>query len=110
MKKVNILLITLVTATLVIFNSCNKSKVTPTCDGTASTYNSNIKSIIDASCTNSNCHPSYKTYDGLKSVLNSGTFKTQVLTDQSMPRGSATLSQDELNKIQCWADAGFPEK
>ncbi len=92
-----------------IFSSCNKSKTTLTCDGTVSTYNSNIKSIIDASCTESSCHPAYKTYDGIKSVLNSGAFKSQVLTNQSMPRGSK-LSSDQLNKIQCWADAGFPEK
>ncbi len=90
-----------------IIYSCKKKKV-PKCDGTSSTYNSNIKSIINNSCTGSGCHPSYSTYLGLKSVLDNGTFKQQVISNKSMPKNSS-LSTDQLNKIQCWVDAGYPE-
>jgi hypothetical protein len=40
--------------------------------------------------------------------LNNGSFKSHVLIEQDMPRGSK-LSKDQLDKIQCWADNGFPE-
>ncbi len=91
--------------------SCSKpvSKTTPTCDGTASTYNSNIKSIIDNNCTNAGCHPNFSSYAGIKYVLGDGQFNSHVLMNQDMPR-NGKLSTDELNKIQCWADAGYPEK
>ena len=97
----------LVLLVVIFFYSCKK-KVTPKCDGTASTYNSNIKSIINNSCTNSSCHPSYASYAGIKSILNSGSFKTQVITDKTMPKGSS-LTNDQLSKIQCWVDASYPE-
>jgi hypothetical protein len=91
--------------------ACNKSstKTTPTCDGTASTYNSNIKAIIDGACTSSGCHPGYTSYSAIKTILDNGQFKKEVLTNQTMPKNTK-LSTDQLNKIQCWADAGFIEK
>jgi hypothetical protein len=100
-------------AILLCFDSCNKNsqtnKITPTCDGTASTYNSNIKTILDGACTSSGCHPQYASYAGLRGILGDGQFTSHVLTSQDMPRNSS-LSADQLNKIKCWADAGFPEK
>ncbi len=97
----------LVLLVIIFFYSCKK-KVTPKCDGTTSTYNSNIKTILNNSCTSSNCHPNYSSYTGIKSILNSGAFKTEVITNKSMPKGNS-LSTDQLNKIQCWVDAGYPE-
>ena len=97
---------------LVVFASCKKDeddeKLTPTCDGSVPTYQNTIKSIIDTKCATSNCHASYSSYNGLQPALQNGSFRREVLVDQTMPQGSS-LSQDQLNKIQCWANNGFPE-
>jgi hypothetical protein len=87
--------------------SCKKAVVAK-CDGTASTYNFNMKTLINSNCTNSSCHPNYATYNGIKSILTNGSFKSHVVTNKDMPRGSS-LSTADLNQIQCWIDAGYPE-
>ena len=86
----------------------NAGKLTPSCDGSHPTYQSSIKSIIDSRCATSNCHPNYATYDGLLSDLQGGSFRREVLVNQTMPQGSS-LTQDQINKIQCWVNDGFPE-
>lgn len=97
---------------VVIVSSCKKK---PKCDGTNSTYDSNIKSIIDSHCTNTSCHGGgsvngdFTTYNGIKPKLSSGAFKEQVLDKKTMPKGSS-LSKDELSKIACWSDNNYPEK
>jgi len=99
-------------ATTILVSSCRKK---PKCDGTNSTYNSNIKTIIDSHCTNPSCHGSgspngdFRTYNGIKPKLTSGAFKEQVLDKRTMPQGSS-LSKDELSKIACWSDHDYPEK
>jgi hypothetical protein len=82
-------------------------KLTPNCDGSNSTYNGAIKSILDSRCGSASCHPNYTYYDGLSSILQSGDFKREVLTSQTMPQSS--LTQEKINKINCWADNGYPE-
>lgn len=96
---------------IVFMVSCKKSD--PVCDGSQPTYESVVKSIIDNSCLT--CHGSgssrnFTTYPGLKPFLDNGRFKKLVLEEQTMPKGPATLSQNELNKIQCWVNNGYPEK
>ncbi len=95
---------------LVLIASCKKDsgKLTPSCDGAHPTYQSQIKSIIDNRCATSNCHPNYNTYEGLLPALQGGDFRREVLVDQTMPQGSS-LTQDQINKIQCWVNDGFPE-
>jgi hypothetical protein len=95
--------------------SCKKNKkLTPKCDGSHPTYNSGIKTIIDNNCTGSSCHANgspygiFTNYQGLQPFISNGTFKRDVLDKQIMPKNK-NLSQDELNKIQCWVDNGFPE-
>lgn len=91
--------------------SCKKTD--PVCDGSNPTYHSAIKSIIDNSCIS--CHGAgssrgnFKAYQGLKPYLDNGKFKRLVLEEQVMPKGPAKLSPDELNKIQCWVNNGYPE-
>lgn len=85
---------------------CKKDK--PTCDGSDPNYDQNIKSIIDANCATSDCHPSYNSYTGLESILGNGVFKKEVLEKQTMPRGK-NLSSDQLNKLQCWVENGYKE-
>lgn len=93
-------------------SACKKDeksdKLTPTCDGSSPTYQNTIKSIIDTKCATSNCHASYSSYSGLRPALQNGSFRREVLVDQTMPQGSS-LTQDQLNKIQCWVNNDFPE-
>ncbi len=88
--------------------SCKKNAV-PKCDGTASTYNSNMQALINSKCTNPGCHPNYATFAGIKSVLDNGAFKNRVVSTKDMPQGGS-LGTSDLNKVQCWIDAGYPEK
>ena len=91
--------------------SCKKdadTKLTPSCDGSHPTYQNTIKSIIDARCATAGCHPNYNTYQGLRNDLEGGDFRREVLVNQTMPQGSS-LTQDQLNKIQCWVNDGYPE-
>jgi len=102
---------TLIAITFCLFAlACKKEnkKLSPSCDGSHPTYTNGIKSIIDSKCANTSCHPSYSTYNGIKGITQNGEFTREVLTDQTMPKNSS-LSQDEINKIQCWANDGFPQ-
>ncbi len=83
-----------------------KKKQKVTCDGSAPTYNSYVQSVVNSNCVS--CHGSYSTYNGLSSITSNGQFEQYVLINQSMPQ-NGSLSQDELNKLQCWVDNGFPE-
>jgi len=106
----------------VVVFSCSKDDeepdpglVAPICDGSNLTYNSGISTIINSNCTASNCHGSgspqgaFTTYAGMQGVISSGAFNTRVLVNQDMPRGSAILTADQLNKLKCWVNNGFPE-
>ena len=97
--------------------SCQKQEpLVPECDGGSPTYDTEIDVIISANCMGSHCHESgsnrgdFTNYSGLSPFLNDGSFKEQVLTSQKMPQGNGkTLTQDEINTIQCWVENGYPE-
>lgn len=92
-------------------------------------YNTNVKQIIDESCAYAGCHinggigpGNYSTYSGMLTDLQSGSFRARVIDqidnpaigmppDQSVYTESIKddLTQEELEIIQCWLDAGFPE-
>ena len=106
----------LITFSLLVFfafQSCNKAKLEPICETTEDvTYDTHVKTIIDNNCMK--CHDSgsnngeFDTYAGLEAVTANGEFEKQVLVDQSMPR-FADLTQTDINILQCWFEAGFPE-
>lgn len=110
MKKLTAL-IALASLTLA-HSSCKKEngggKLNPTCDGSHPTYQGEIKTILDTKCGSSNCHPNYTNYDGLRGILDGGDFRREVLVEQTMPKGTS-LTQSQINLIQCWANDGFPE-
>lgn len=93
-----------------LLGSCKKDskKLTPSCDGSKPTFTSGVKSIIDSKCASSGCHPGYSTYNGIKGITQNGDFTKEVLNDQTMPKNTS-LSQDQINTLQCWANNGFPE-
>ncbi len=90
--------------------SCKKDEVK--CDGSTPTYATDIKPILDNNCMG--CHDAggsntdYSTYSKLTPVLNNGKFESEVITRQSMPRGSS-LTASQLSKIKCWIENGFPQ-
>lgn len=85
--------------------SCKK-KNNVTCDGSTPTYNSYVQGIVNNNCIG--CHSNFGTYSGISTVTSNGKFEKEVLIDQRMPKGGS-LSEDELSKLQCWVQNGFPE-
>lgn len=101
-------------SSMVIITGCSKELLTTSCDGSTPTYNSAVKAIIDSKCDGIACHGSganrgdYTTYQGMLYHINNGSFENRVLVEQDMPRFSS-LTQEQINTIQCWADNGYPE-
>ena len=107
---------------LIAFSACSKTEnpttvATPQCDGSTPTYQADIKAIVEASCNaGSGCHGSgsslgdYTTFAGLEPDLTNGSFKREVIDQRTMPPGNATMTDAELNMIQCWIQNGYAEK
>jgi len=110
---ISFLAVVIIASSLVF--SCKKGKkLTPDCDGSKPTYNAGIKAIIDNNCTGSSCHVTgspygnFTSYAGMAPYINSGRFKVAVLEQQTMPKNK-NLTQDELNKLQCWVENNYAE-
>lgn len=114
MKTYQAVSIAIVACITIGISSCKKNTLDAVCDGSDITYDNYMKDLINSSCMGSGCHNAgsgngdLTTYAKVQVYVNNGKFKSEVLTNQTMPEGKS-LSQDELNKVQCWADAGFPE-
>ena len=97
------------------------------CMDSIPTYEGSIKSIIDNSCAYSGCHLDgsapgvYTSYSGLVNVVESGRLKEKVINlrgdpilgmpPEFSPEGRPkSLSQFELELIQCWLENNYPEK
>jgi hypothetical protein len=78
-------------------------------------YSTSIATILGNSCTTSGCHDAasvngdYTTYAGIETLAKNGTLETEVITEMTMPKGSGTLTQTQLDQFQCWIDAGAPD-
>ncbi len=109
---------------IVIMTNCKKD------DPPCATWDTNVKAIIESSCSYSGCHSGgatansfipegsndFTTYASIKSVLDNGSFEQRSLVAQNMPPamfvppGNPTeLTQAQIDVLQCWADEGFPE-
>ncbi|MCH2043169.1 MAG: hypothetical protein MK212_03455 [Saprospiraceae bacterium] len=121
MKK-QISLLSLYGLLLIYFlNACTRDKVinnSVDCSTITVTYDDQIKPILDAKCADAGCHNSndatagviVSNYNSLKPYLDNGLFKTEVITDRTMPIGEAnTLTKEEYNLIVCWEEQGFLE-
>lgn len=69
------------------------------------TFSKNVKPIIDNNCIV--CHsggqfPNLSTYNGISA--NAALVKSEVVS-RDMPRGD-TLTNEEIQAISCWVDAG----
>lgn len=94
--------------------ACNSEKLTPICDGTTPTYQTNVAAIIMQSCSSTSACHGYGannqliSYNQIKATVDNGSFEKRVLVKQNMPKGSV-LTQDEINTIQCWLNNGAKE-
>lgn len=97
------------------------------CDGVTATYEGDVKGIINSSCAYSGCHDGangsipeeardLSTYAGMVGSTSSGKFKTRVIDVMNMPNPDFTpddrpqeLTAAQLEILQCWHDAGYPE-
>lgn len=115
MTKVNLIIVSTTIALTIM--ACTKDKLAENalvCE-TDVVYN-DVKSIITGSCAYSGCHNSsdlgnFLTYEGMESYLNSGAFEAEVLESRTMPPdyadGPKTLTQEQIDMLQCWKQNGF---
>ena len=109
---------------IIAMTGCEKEEVA------CATWDGEVKTIIESTCSYSGCHSGgttanpylspgsndFTTYAGIKSNLDNGNFEKRALIDKNMPNamfvpaGNPTeLTTAQLDILQCWADAGFPE-
>ena len=100
-----ILIVTFFSCLIIVGCKKKESKVTPICDGSSPTYASFVSGLIASKCAS--CHD-YSTYAKLSVITSNGKFKSEVLDKQTMPQGGS-LSESELNKLQCWVENNYPE-
>ena len=95
------------------------------CDTIDATYLTTIKSIIDKSCGIAGCHlpggngPGiFSSYVGIEPYFTNDLFEQRVFFETDpilrMPPNDATpdamLSQEEMDLLECWVDANYPEE
>ncbi|MEZ4952658.1 MAG: hypothetical protein R2825_03660 [Saprospiraceae bacterium] len=101
------------------------------CNDIIASYNTNVKPIIDESCAYSGCHDgaggtgpgNYKSYNGILSILDDGSFRNRVLEKErdpllGMPPDNSIypesqkddLTEEELQIIECWLNEGYPKE
>lgn len=108
----------------VVFAHCTKD------NKPCSTYDVGIKPIIDQTCAYAGCHSGvtasnyvpngakdFTNYANLFPSLENGKFENRALELKNMPNSTyvkeghpKVLTPEELSLLNCWKDAGFPEK
>lgn len=105
-----------------IINACSNDEIpedTTPCDNTGYTFLNEVKPIIDATCAYEGCHNgspaapgNYLSYDGMVSSFN-GLFQERTLIKRNMPpsyaTGQTSLTQEQIDILECWKEDGFPE-
>ena len=117
---------------IIIIFSCNSDELPEpeACDTLMPTYNTNVQSIIDQTCSYSGCHDGaggigpgdYSTFEGLAGSIQNGSFTDRVISSKDNPsRGMPPdasvypesqqddLSDSQLEILTCWIQNGFPE-
>ena len=77
-------------------------------------YTKNMKSLIDRVCIS--CHGGsgpgprdYRTFEGIKPVLDNGLVLQRVVIDKNMPQSGISMSQLQRDSVNCWIKAGYPK-
>jgi len=105
---------------VILLDSCSKDMVEEvTCDpDKIVTYESDIKSLMETNCAYAGCHVQgfergdYSSFSELSKEV--GENFLEWITVKDMPPFWATdgpkeMSQLDIYKFQCWAQAGYPE-
>ena len=110
------LLLLLTLFSVVLFNACGKDDPEgPACTlpNVSFSYTTNIKPIIDQYCIS--CHSGagpgpndYRTYEGIKPLLDNGKVLERVVVEKTMPQGGG-MSQAARDSINCWIQSGYPK-
>jgi len=120
------LLFALLFGTVVFTASCEDDDTPDPCDALNATYDGAVQGIINSSCAYTGCHngtslvipeaaTDFSTFAGMQASLTQELFETRVLDLRNMPPenvppGMPTeLTDAQLEILQCWADAGYPE-
>lgn len=117
MNKLTIILSSLLVGTI-LFAACGNEKVTPPnvdCLTLENTYTGEVSDILQASCMN--CHATgssaapfpLETYAQHKIYLDNGLFSDEVLEAGGRMAAWGNMTEDEIEIVRCWFDAGYPE-
>ena len=104
---------------LVLACSC-KHVVTYDCTGVAPTYTQNVKPILDATCSGSECHThgqteggiDLSTYAGASAASKEKSFMGTIQHKpfyKKMPEGADRLTDPQIHVLFCWIENGSPE-
>jgi hypothetical protein len=114
------LLILLFGFTLVACDKDDDPK-TSDCDTTDVTYTNTIAAIFDSSCAIAGCHVngneqstlySLEGYENAKSSAGFGRIEGSINHEEGfspMPKDASKLSACDIDKIEAWINAGYPE-
>ncbi len=106
-----------------VLSQCSKSAkeiTTFDCAGTAASYASDVKGILDASCATSGCHSAsskangidLSSYDAAKSAAGDKSFLgsvQHVSGYDKMPKGGSKLADDKVKTLSCWVQNNMPQ-
>jgi len=107
---------------IVFISSCKKEESPPppsssTCSNISHKYSTDVKPIVLNNCAISGCHVSgggapgdYTKYSDLAAVAQNGKLRNRVVVKKDMPPSSSgkSLTQDQINIIDCWIADGYP--
>jgi len=91
---------------------------TKTCETLNATYDGEVLNILKTTCAYEGCHPAYLEYAAIKEKADSGKFEEKVLDSNAklpMPPAYApedkpkSLTNEQLQILTCWMEAGYPE-
>lgn len=108
MKKIALLFLLVST-----FCSCENKNAwpIPADECAAISYAQHVQPIITAHCAVAGCHVTgfppgdFTTYEGVHAKIENGFFQSKVLEQKIMPP-SDSLSDHELETLQCWVEHG----
>lgn len=104
-----------------LFFSCTKDKTQAenkhtVCDSLFVSFQADVVSIMNANCSFYGCHSAgsglgdFTSYSGVKAKVDNGQFQERVLYLMDMPptysSGPKSLSNEDIQKLQCWIDDG----
>lgn len=129
-KILTVFVLTVLVCFMFLEQSCESDSLPepapPTfCDTTEATYLTTVKPIIDQSCAISGCHlpgtsapGNFTFYVGLEGYFDGDQLEQRIFLETDpllrMPPinspPEAMLSQEQMDILECWIDAGYPEE